>query len=159
MRFMPLHLAVLVLLSTGCGGVLNPPPPPPTPTQFVPSTPRPRPPTVTPAPEIWVKNFRITRMWSGPEGSPGVISFGETSSTFCSFRIDRPQDGSRIYVYNPHTDSHFWIDGIDVGPVEQPPPRRSGAKPADVNCTEAIYDGRPAEPTPAAPVVATPGLP
>lgn len=146
-------LALVAAITAACGGVLNPPLPPPTPTPFVPSTPRPRPATATPAPEAWVKNFRVTQMWSGPEGAPGVISFGETSSEFCSFRIDRVQDNPRLYVYNPHTESHFWIDGVDVGPVDQPPPRRSGPKPNDVNCTEAIYDGRPVAP------IATPATP
>jgi hypothetical protein len=136
-------LPFLVLLTAACGGVLNPPPPPPTPTMFVPSTPRPRPPTATPEPEVWIKNHQITQMWSGQQGESGVISFGETSSTFCSFRIDRPQDGPRIYVYNPQTDSHFWIDGLHVGPIDQLPPQRSGPKPGGVNCTEAVYNGQP----------------
>lgn len=153
-------LAVLLaVLTTACGGVINPPPPPPTPTAFVPSTPRPRLPTATPEPEVWVKNHRVTEMWSGPEGAPGVISFGPTSSAFCSFRIEQPQDGPRIFVYNPQTDSRFWIDGIDVGPIDHLPPQRSGPKPTDVNCTEAVYDGRP-QPTAtlAAVQTGTPGL-
>ncbi|MCC7371854.1 MAG: glycoside hydrolase family 99-like domain-containing protein [Chloroflexi bacterium] len=143
----------LMLAGAACGGLINPPPPAPTPTTVVPPTPRPRPPTATPEPEVWIKNFRLTKMWSGQEGQPGVISFGETSSTFCSFRIAEPQVGPRIFVYNPYTDSNFWIDGIDVGPVEQPPVRRPGPKPAGVNCTEAIYDGAP---LPASTLASTP---
>ncbi|MGE3270011.1 MAG: hypothetical protein AB7P40_14760 [Chloroflexota bacterium] len=150
---------LLAILSTACGGVLNPPPPPPTATAFPTYPPRPRPATPTPAPEVWVKNHRITGMWSGPEGTAGVVRFGDTSNLFCAFRIDQPQDNPRLYVYNPQTDSHFWIDGIDVGPVDEPPAHRPGPKPDGVNCTEAIYDGRPAAaPVPPSAPTAAPGL-
>jgi hypothetical protein len=134
-----LVLLLLVLLTTACGGVINPPVPP---TRPAPPPPRPTStpvPTPTPEPERWVKNHRITPMWSAPQGASGAVTFGNTSSTFCSFRVVEEADNARILVYNPHTDGTFWIDVEAVGPVENAP-RRAGVKPAGVNCTEAIYD-------------------
>src|SRR4051812_40041837 len=100
---------LLVTLSSACGGVLNPPvaatrPIPPTrlPTSTALPTPEPE-------PDRWVKNHRITEMWSGPRGEPGVVSFGRTSSTFCSFMVLGDMDGTRIQVYNPYADGELWI--------------------------------------------------
>jgi hypothetical protein len=136
----------MVLCSVACGGVLNPPIPTATPIPTVPATPTPVPPTATPEPERWVKNHRITEMWSGPASDRSAISFGQTSSAFCSFRIDRAGDDARLYVYNPYSDGRFWIDADAVGPVV-PPERRRGPKPPDQNCDEHLYDGE-ALPTP-----------
>ncbi len=96
-------------------------------------------------------------MWSGPVGDPNAISFGQTSSQFCSFRVDRAQDNARLYVYNPYSDGTLWIDADAVGPA-QPPERRPGPKPANANCADAIYDGSgpPAQAAPPRPAEATP---
>jgi hypothetical protein len=133
-------LLALFLLTTACGGVINPPVPP---TRPAPPPPRPTStpvPTATPEPERWVKNHRITPMWSAPSGAPGAVNFGSTSSTFCSFRVVQEADNARVMVYNPYSDGTFWIDADAVGPVVAPP-HRAGQKPVGVNCTEAIYDG------------------
>jgi hypothetical protein len=95
-------------------------------------------------------------MWSGPLGSPGIISFGKTSSTFCSFRIEEEGTNARMLVYNPYEDGTFWIDGDAVGPVVEPQ-HRPGPKPAGVNCAEAIYDLAPIF-APAGIATWTPGL-
>ena len=136
-------LLLLVMLSTACGGVINPPVPasrpiPPTrlPTVVAPPTPAPE-----PEPEHWVKNHRPTEMWSGPRGEPGVVSFGRTSSAFCSFRVEGETGGSRIHVYNPYADGDLWIDADAVGPVETPP-HRPGPKPSGMNCSEIVYDAQ-----------------
>lgn len=100
-----------------------------------------------------MKNHRITEMWSGPARDRNAISFGQTSSTFCSFRIDRIEDDPRVYVYNPYADGRFWIEAEAIGPVV-PPERRRGPKPPDQNCDEHIYDGD-ALPTPTVTVTAT----
>lgn len=86
-------------------------------------------------------------MWSGPEGDPGVVSFGKTSSAFCLFRVEGDQDNVRLYVYNPYTAGHFWIDSRDTGPVEAAEVR-PGPKPPNLNCADAVYD--PSLPVPAA---------
>jgi hypothetical protein len=149
-----LILLILTVLTSACGGVINPPPiptrpppPPPRPT----ATPEPTP---TPEPERWVKNHRVTPMWSGPLGAPGSVSFGTTSSAFCVFRIVEEADNARILVYNPYADGTFWIEADAVGPVADPP-HRAGSKPVGVNCTDAVYDGRSIV-VPDAPVTRTP---
>jgi hypothetical protein len=132
---------LLVLLTAACGGVVNPPP---LPTRPPPPPPRPTYtplPTPTPEPEQWVKNHRATPMWSGPVGQPNTVSFGNTSSAFCVFRIVEEADNARILVYNPYSDGTFWIDADAVGPVVEPP-HRAGLKPVGVNCADAIYDGQ-----------------
>lgn len=90
---------------------------------------------------FWVKNHRLTEMWSGPAGSPGVASFGTTTAQFCSFQVVQPPSGTRLYVYNPYTDNYLWIDAEAVGPVPNPPERRPEARPAGQNCAEAVYEG------------------
>jgi hypothetical protein len=96
-------------------------------------------PASTPLPTgaFWVENYRLTEMWSGPAGDDGVVSFGTTSSQFCSFLVVRPQDNPRLYVLNPYSNNYLWIDAEAVGPV---PPPEHGAEPppADQNCTAAI---------------------
>jgi hypothetical protein len=145
-----LSLPVILLMTSGCdklpalpgnpfaaatptvAAVAAPPPPPPSPTP-VPS------PTAVPFAAFWVKNFTITDMWSGPSGQPGVVSFGQTSSQFCSFQVVKPQEGGRLYVLNPYSKDYFWIDADAVGPVDAPQ-KATGPKPADQNCTDQQYD-------------------
>lgn len=147
------------VLTTGCRGILSlliagllavvactpaqpaPPASPPTPTQAKPATP-----SAAPAgaagkrfEPYWVKNHRITEMWNGPAGQADAISFGQTSAQFCSFRVERPQENARLYVFNPHTDGHFWIDADAVGPAPGPE-RRPGPKPSDRNCSDVLID-------------------
>ena len=142
-------LALCVLtLSAACDSLPSLPQNPFRVTPTVVPTPAPSPtpvPTVRPTDTpvafrpFWIKNFKITGMWSGPAGQPGVISFGMTSSQFCSFQVVKPEEGSRLYVLNPYSKDYFWIDAADVGPVDQPE-KGTGPKPPDQNCAEAIYD-------------------
>ena len=90
---------------------------------------------------FWVKNHRLTEMWSGPIDGPGVTSFGMTSAQFCSFQVAQPPNGPRLYVFNPYTANYLWIDADAVGPVPNPPERRPQPRPPGQNCAEAIYDG------------------
>ncbi len=86
----------------------------------------------------WVQNHRLTELWSGPAGSPGVRSFGTTSTRFCVFLVVRPQDNARLYVLNPYTGNYLWIDAEAVGPVTAAE-RRAEPKPADQTCADALY--------------------
>lgn len=140
--------AALVLgLIAGCGLARELPPNPfrTTPVIAVSPTPTavelPPEPTATPIPfrPYWVKNHRVAEMWSGQVRQSGVVSFGETSQQFCVFRVEQPQDGPRLYVLNPYSGGHFWIDADAVGPISAEPPRLPGPKPTDENCAEAIY--------------------
>ena len=89
---------------------------------------------------FWVKNHRVTEMWSGPADAPGVVSFGTTSRQFCSFRVVLPPESQRLYVFNPYSQNYFWIDADAVGPVG-PPEQRAGPPPSGQNCAEVIYTG------------------
>ncbi len=147
-------MLILVLPTTalaGCGYLPNiplpanpfraeEPTPAPSPAALAqPATPSPAPtPSFTP---FWVKNHRLTEMWSGPPGAPGVTSLGTTSAQFCSFQVVQPPNGPRLYVFNPYTANYLWIDADAVGPVSSPPERRPQARPPNQNCAEAIYDG------------------
>lgn len=106
-------------------------------------------PPTKPAPPIeqWVKNHRITEMWSGPSDQSGVVSFGVTSAQFCSFKMARQPEGDRLYVFNPHSNNYFWIDANAVGPVNAPPEHRSGPKPSDQNCSGAVFDDQATVPS------------
>jgi len=110
---------------------------PPTPTIPLPTVA----PTETPVPFVpyWVKNHREADMWSGQARESGVVSFGTTSEQFCVFRVEQPQTGSRLYVLNPYSGGHFWIDADAVGPVSEEPRRVGGPKPEGQNCADALY--------------------
>jgi hypothetical protein len=143
-------VAVSLILTTGCQYLPNIPSLPgnpfrsdPTPTVVPAAVPSPAPVAQSAAPAFtpfWIKNHRLTEMWSGPPGQPGVVSFGTTSQQFCSFQVVQPQNTSRLYVLNPYTNNYFWIDEDAIGRVD-PPERRTGPKPANQNCADAIYEG------------------
>ena len=114
------------------------PEPGPARTPVTAAPPSPTPATFTP---FWIKNHRVTEMWSGPAGEANVTSFGPTSAQFCSFEVVRPPNAPRLYVFNPFTGNYLWIDADAVGPVPSPPERRPGPKPANQNCAEVIYEG------------------
>ncbi len=66
----------------------------------------------------WVENFRETELWSG-EG-PRALSFGKLKQwSFLS--VARPQDGPRLYVYNPLSGNYAYVDASAVGPSGPPP--------------------------------------
>jgi hypothetical protein len=133
-------LLALLLLAGGCDYLPPMPQNPfrvtptvveePTATPIVAASPTPFPtPTQPTFTSFWVKNHRPTEMWSGPPGQPGVISFGTTSSQFCSFQVMEPQTSGRLHVLNPYSKDYFWIDADAVGPVAEPPQRMAGPDP------------------------------
>jgi hypothetical protein len=147
-------VGMVLLLTSGCGAgsfISNPfasdptptpaPPPPSAASSAAQAAPSPGATEAAPAfSPIWVKNHRITEMWSGPTAGPDSISFGMTSQQFCSFQVVLPPNGPRVYVYNPYSDNYFWIDADAIGPVGEPE-HRSGPPPAGQNCADAIYSG------------------
>jgi hypothetical protein len=143
-----------IVVASACGSLPSVPNPfapsaTPRPTLAAPApvtpTPRREP---TPVPEVapepfepyWVRNHRITELWSGASVGPDTISFGATSGQFCSFLVVLPPEGDRLYVLNPYSQDYLWIDAADVGPVG-PPEQRPDPRPPDVNCTQDIYAG------------------
>ncbi len=85
---------------------------------------------------FWVRNHRLTEMWSGP--SPGATSFGRTDGQFCAFLAAGPSDHGRFYVYNPVAEDYFWIDRAAVGQVG-PPAVSSSSRPANKNCADTDF--------------------
>ena len=84
------------------------------------STPTPEPPRAAKAPSpspaptapaafspFWVKNHRLTEMWSGPAGQADDIGFGTTTAQFCSFQLVRPPDNARLYVFNQYSNNYL----------------------------------------------------
>ena len=66
---------------------------------------------------FWVENFRVTPLWSGPDGR--AVSFG-LEAQFSSFLVVRPQAGRRLYVFNPRTRNYAYLDAKDAGPSGPP---------------------------------------
>ncbi len=66
----------------------------------------------------WVQNYRETELWSGPD--PGAVSFGRVPQ-WSYFLMVVPQQGPRLYVWNPTTRNYAYIDAAAVGPSGAPP--------------------------------------
>jgi len=143
-----------IVVASACGSLPSVPNPfaasaTPRPTLAVvaQATPTPRP-APTPVPEeapepfepFWVRNHRITELWSGASSGPDTVSFGTTSGQFCAFLVVLPPEGDRLYVLNPYSQDFLWIDAAAVGP-SGPPDERPDPRPTDVNCTQDIYAG------------------
>jgi hypothetical protein len=97
-------------------------------------------PTPEPFQPFWVRNHRITELWSGRSSGPDTVSCGATSEQFCSFLVVLPPEGERLYVFNPYSQDYLWFDAADVGPAG-PPDERPIPRPTDVNCTQDLYTG------------------
>jgi uncharacterized membrane protein len=76
--------------------------------------------SVGPFVAYWVRNHKLTPLWSRSDDGPEVVSFGETTSQFCAFLVVQPQDRSRLFVFNPASDNYLWLDAAAVGPVGVP---------------------------------------
>ena len=154
LRALLLAVPAMMFVASACGSLPSVPNPfaasaTPRPTVAVPAqvTPTPRP-ALTTAPEsapepfepFWVRNHRITELWSGASSGPDTASFGATSEQFCSFLVVLPPEGDRLYVLNPYSQDYLWIDAAAVGPAG-PPDEHPDPRPTDVNCTQDIYAG------------------
>jgi len=62
----------------------------------------------------WVANFEPTDLWSGPDAN--AVSFRRVPQ-FRRFLVVQPQEGDRLYVWDPRTQNYAWIDAADVGPT------------------------------------------
>ena len=139
-RALLVAVPAIVVVASACGSLPSVPNPfapsaTPRPTLAVPAqvtpTTRPVPTPVTeeaaePFEPFWVRNHRITELWSGASVGPDTISFGATSGQFCSFLVVLPPEGDRLYVLNPYSRDYLWIDAADVGPAGAPDPPASG---------------------------------
>ncbi|MFN8523310.1 MAG: L,D-transpeptidase family protein [Chloroflexota bacterium] len=66
----------------------------------------------------WVQTHKESELWSGP--SQQAVSFGPIPR-LAYLRIEQPQQGNRVYVFNPLNGGRAWIDARDVGPAGEPP--------------------------------------
>ena len=153
-RALLVAVPAIVVVASACGSLPSVPnpfaasaTPRPTVAAAAQATPTPRP-APTPAPEAapepfvpyWVRNHRITELWSGASVGPDTVSFGATSGQFCSFLVVLPPEGDRLYVLNPYSHDYTWIDAADVGP-SGPPEQRADPEPPEANCARDIYAG------------------
>lgn len=67
--------------------------------------------------EKWVQTWQPADLWSN--SGPTAISFGKVRP-FTYLRLDGPVENSRIYVYNPKTQGHAYVDAGLVGPSTPP---------------------------------------
>jgi hypothetical protein len=96
------------------------PKPPPKPTPQPTSTPGASPTTSDSSQAggaVWVQNFDVTELWSGPNA--GAVSFGWLRK-FSYLRVER-WEGDRLYVFNPRSNNFAYVDGSAVGPSGPPP--------------------------------------
>ena len=87
----------------------------------------------------WVQNHRETELWSGV--NQGAVSFG-TVPQWTTFLVVEPQDGPRLYVFNPATEDYAYIDADAVGPASGAPrptgePAPTAASPQSIAATDA----------------------
>jgi len=95
------------------------------PSTATPSVPAPRPPTAATRPmrtppntapgytPWWVANFEETELWSGP--SKDAKSLGRVPQ-FRRLMVVEPQDGDRLHVWYPETDTLGYLDAAVAGP-------------------------------------------
>jgi hypothetical protein len=66
----------------------------------------------------WVESFVPNApIWSGPDGR--AVAFG-TRPQWSFFLVVAPQQGPRLFVFDPSTQNYAWIDAADVGPSGGP---------------------------------------
>ena len=66
----------------------------------------------------WVQNHREAELWSGPDAK--AVSFGKAPQ-WSYFQVVGPQQGSRLFVWNPRSNNYAYIDASAVGPSGPPP--------------------------------------
>ena len=72
----------------------------------------------------WVSVHRETGLWSGP--AAGDLRFG-LAPTGTPLQIALPQDGPRLYVWDPSTKNYAYVDATDVGPSLRPSAKPTAA--------------------------------
>ncbi len=63
----------------------------------------------------WVAAHTATTLWSDPFGSDLPLG---TAHQRAILQVSRPQDGDRLYVWNPGSEQWAWVDASDVGPID-----------------------------------------
>ncbi len=76
----------------------------------------------------WVQNHQETELWSGPDSR--AVSFGRVPQ-WSYFQVVAPQNGPRLFVFNPMTDNYAYIDASAVGPSGRAPGHSARKLPAE----------------------------
>ena len=66
---------------------------------------------------FWVSTFLPTKLW--PTATE-VVSPIETVQPDKIFRVDAPQRGYRLFVWDPRQDRHIYLGSEAVGPADTP---------------------------------------
>ncbi len=90
----------------------------------------------------WVQAHQPAELWSGPDAR--AVSFGKVAQ-WSYFLVVQPQQGGRLYVWNPISENYAYIDAVAVGP--------SGPAPSMPRAVMADAPG--AEPARTAPVASS----
>jgi 3D (Asp-Asp-Asp) domain-containing protein len=112
--------------------VTNPiaPPPPPLAPVTPPAPAARQSPPAPAADRPWVAVHRATGLWSGPDA--GAVLFKQVPPG-TELQLARPQDGPRLYVWDPVVKNYAYVDALAVGPADapvakpQPPPQPPSA--------------------------------
>ncbi len=73
----------------------------------------------------WVQNHMETQLWSGPDDK--AVAFGRVAQ-WSYLQVVRPQQGGRLYVFNPATQNYAYVDAKAAGPSGAPTGVRSGTQ-------------------------------
>ena len=104
-------------------------------------------------PDQWVRVHRETGLWSRSDKEAKLFRMVEPGA---SFKVARPQSGSRLYVWDPTTRNYAYIDAADVGPIDgrkvrvqrdHEAEREAGAKPKRGEPNEPPKPGEQADTT------------
>jgi 3D (Asp-Asp-Asp) domain-containing protein len=70
-----------------------------------------------PSDNAWLAVHRETGLWSGTSESAELFGIALPGRRF---QVALPQDGSRLYVWDPISKNYTFVDAFDVGPTAAP---------------------------------------
>lgn len=86
------------------------------------------PPAASDPPEQWVEVHRATGLWSRADQKAKLFRTAEPGARF---KVARPQDGSRLYVWDPIEKNYAFVEAADVGPIDSHRVRVRGDREAE----------------------------
>jgi 3D (Asp-Asp-Asp) domain-containing protein len=63
----------------------------------------------------WVAAHAATTLWAGPVGSEIPLDWAHQ---WTILQVVRPQEGDRLFVWDPRSELYAWVDAADVGQVD-----------------------------------------
>lgn len=94
----------------------------------------------------WVAVHRETGLWSGPDDQATLFAMVRPGTRL---RVAAPQNGPRLYVWDPQSKNYAYIEAADVGPTDPPsrdeqradPPAESARGDPQVSAEQIIWGG------------------